>query len=71
MVWRKVSNWCIESDSYRIEKYVSENTFKPRYRVIGYEGASQHQFGCVDDPQSARQACEDYDREMTALRRSG
>ena len=58
MLWRKVSHWCIESDSHRIEKYVNEDSLKFQYRVIRYQAHGWLQFGCADDSQAAREMCE-------------
>ncbi len=58
MIWRKLSDWCIESDTHRIEKFVSEDTLKPSYRVIRYERDGRRQIGCTENPKDARELCE-------------
>lgn len=67
LVWKKVSEWCIESacGRYRIEKFapgedvLAESVAAHKYRCLKLVPAHWFwQFEVRDDPQSARAACE-------------
>jgi hypothetical protein len=68
LVWRKVSGWCIESvcERYRIEKFAPgedvlvESIDFHKYRCLKLvPGHWYWQFDCVEDPDTARQKCEE------------